>query len=356
MFGGKSRRGYTPVGLDIRDSVVHAVQFAAEGGARRFHAAASVPIATTPDSKDYEEAVLDAMNYIPRAADFRGRDVVIAVPNREVDVRPVTLPADISPADPEAFQEALLLEARACLLYPIEEAIINYLFLDEEESQDGQPTRLLLLAARRDSIDRQLARLEKTSFQCALIDSGPRALLRALSDENSELCVIDLDWDCCTVAIGSKHRLLFSRTVDIGLSGLVSDLAVAFSIEPESALDILIRNGLRSSAQSNNDGKCDAMAFDCYEACSGLLDRLANEIGRSIAYFSTVFEGRRPPSILLTGAVLLTGLGDIISARLHSPVVENFPTELFDQTHNVGRGSVSALSQAAGLALCEEAM
>jgi type IV pilus assembly protein PilM len=349
--------------LDLRAGSLQAVQFKRADDGWELHAAASERVCTDQEAVAGPEA-LAALKSLVDSDAFVGRRVVAALPNPEVDIRPVTLPQELPMDDAEAFLEMLQLEGRTSLLYPPEEAVLDYLPMASESStENGARRRALLVAARKDHVYRFLAMLSQAGLECDQLDISPCATLRALNREVGCFAVLDLEAYGTEVTIAEGMDLHFSRTLRKGAQTLVDAVANGFEVDSAEARDLLMRYGVRSNAANRDDWedvtgtgemRDAAISSAVLEACSKQLQTLIDEIRRTVEYFSRQRHGSVPEELLLSGPLLPPGLDDFLSESL------NLPTRMANGLHErvatdteATEYSGEGFTTAAGLALRE---
>lgn len=363
MFRAPKAIAYTPIGIDIGDQAVRAVQFSKKDGALRLRAAAVQQIRGAEGSDNGEGAVVAALKRVLVSGDFIGRDVISAVPSGELDVRPISLPPAVTPEDGARFQEALLTEARSCLLYDPAEAVINYLTLSATDEGPGRRAAILLLACRKEAVTQHVGLLKAARLECTHLDTGPSAAVRLLGEDQGVFAVVQLDRSRCVVSMGKKTDLLFSRTIPFGTGRFVEAIARSLDVDEARAARMLLNTGIDHAGsprivpeEVEETGRVreEALPAGLFEICSDGLRQLAGELRRSFNYFSGLPSGDRIEKTILVGSELPTHVDRYLEHELGLPVTVGDAFAGFSEGSSTDPAYGSAFVLAAGLALREE--
>jgi type IV pilus assembly protein PilM len=358
-------QSFSPIGLDIRAAGVYAVQLEYGADAPRLHVAAAVPVRNEA-SREGLPSVSSALTTLLESRAFVGRKVVTAVPSGEVDVRPATLPPGVLPGDGARFEEALEAEARAVLAYGLDECVLDHV-LQETSPEKGKPpqTEILLVAAKKENVNRHLALLQTVGLDCLHMDIGPCASARVLGEDDGIYAVVDIDSNRTAISTAQGRKLLFSRTLKTGMQGIVEELSRALEIDADQSAHLLWRYGLGPSASVMLDlaavaetGHVPAQAIPSaiYEICCHSFESFARELKRSIDYFSLHHAGEAVQRVMVSGSLVPAHLTSFLEQRLAMSV------QLADAFSALGNGTVqrglqnSAFVVATGLALRREAL
>src|SRR5207245_9354790 len=119
--------------------------------------------------------------------------------------------------------------AQEALPIPIDEAVPDYQVLGEGVTEEGVPTtRILLVVAYRELIDRYVDACKKAGITLSGIDLEAFALLRALqapqdgvgSDPSAALVVVSIGHERATFAVSDGRLCEFTRVLDWGGSAM----------------------------------------------------------------------------------------------------------------------------------------
>ena len=354
---------YTPIGLDHADGVLKAIQFARRGDGFALQAMAIERIGETAEPEQGTAQLADGIRALLAQGGFKGSDVSLSIPSDEVDVREVRLAESNSPENRERFQECLRGEARACLLYNPEEAVIDALPLDAfAEPAPKAGSAYLLVAVRKKRAEYILNAVRMAGLKPLALDIRPCALVRTLEKSSTPIAAIELEKYHSSVSISIAGRLQFNRVFKVGWMHIAETLAAAFEVSVSDALHTLDSFGFCAATDANFNiaqveacGKLDRSTISnrLGEICGPTLERFALEIQRTLKYFSAQRRAQTEPRLLLFGDHLFPGIEAILSSiaelsaeRAHSlPPLARSCAEL--------NGKSASFAVAVGLALRE---
>ena len=169
--------GKTIVGLNIEPGYVAAVE--ARPGHVAVNRAAVAPLA--PDVvRDGEVVDIDALAEVLRtlfAENKLGTRVRLGVANQRIVMRTVDLPPM---KDAKEIASAARFQAQEHIPMPLDQAVLEHHSLGLVETADGPRTRVVLVAARRDMIDRLLEATRRAGLRPEGVDLSAFAMIRAL--------------------------------------------------------------------------------------------------------------------------------------------------------------------------------
>jgi type IV pilus assembly protein PilM len=353
------KREFTPIGLDIENGAICAVQFRRTRKGLRVHATAK-SVATTGEANRNPVAELQSAMH---GTNFVGRDVVSAISNTETDVRPVQLPAEIDSDRHPGFWEAIRMEASSCLLYTPDEAVIDYLPLNDNPELAADGLQVLLIAARKECVNRHLALLRAARLRSVHLDVGGCAAARLVGRDDEAVAIVDYGPECTSVTMARGKQLLFSRAIRTGHSALTAAVTKGLGIEEHEAIHMLRTIGIRAESRSasfmqsvEENGRMSAedIASTIFETCYDVLDAFSGEIRRSLEYFSAQRPDFAPEKVILAGPLLPLNIEHCLSSRLPLPIEMADSLSTFtDDADSVHRDPAYVV--AAGLAMRGEA-
>jgi type IV pilus assembly protein PilM len=320
---------YSPIGVEFRNANVVAVQFRGDSGQPRLNAAATWHISAEAGAGDGDNRILSALRELAGDSRFHGRRIVTALPGEQVDIRPLHLPPGVSPEDGDRFMQALLLEARSALPYPVAEAQIDYLPLGERTLDGEQRLLLLLVAARRENVRCVLSLVAAAGLECVRLQPVPCALMRLYAHVPSLFALMDMDEERTVISVGRAGTLLFSRSLPFGRAQVVRELASSFNITLEDASKILRIYGFGHDSSEICDlsevAQTGLVAPDLipgavFSACSDALRDMAHEMKRSLDYFSRFHREGRVEQVFLLGSSMPPGAVEYLEETLGIPV------------------------------------
>ncbi|MHC4105719.1 MAG: hypothetical protein ACYSR9_12320, partial [Planctomycetota bacterium] len=150
--------------------------------------------------------------------DFKGKEVIAALPAREIFIDNIKMPK----SDDKDIEEAIFSKIKQKLPFePIQEnTTIKYIPMEQDNA--------LVIAAERKIIDRHLAIYEKVGLSLKSIGIWPTALANCYTkffgrrkvDLDTIVMLVCLETNYTNVVICRQNSLLFARSLSTGLSQL----------------------------------------------------------------------------------------------------------------------------------------
>jgi type IV pilus assembly protein PilM len=309
------------VGLDIEPSHLAAAEATVNGRVAVEHAAVA-PLAPGM-VRDGEVADPEGL-----AAALRGffdahklpKRVRVGVANHRIVVRTLDLPPI---DDRRELGAAVRFQAQDHIPMSLDQAVLDYQSLGRVETEQGERTRVVVVAARRDMIDRLLAAVRGAGLRPEGIDLSAFALIRALGGgrgEQGDGAVLYVNVGGMTnLAIASRGVCHFTRVAATGVDALVADLAARRGLTFEQAEQWLDQVGLSAPADAIEGDP--AIVADAREILVAGVDRVVDEVRNSLDFFSAQGTGVGVERALVTGpAVAIPGFVEHVDAGLTVPV------------------------------------
>jgi type IV pilus assembly protein PilM len=334
------------VGLDIEPSAIAAAQVSVNGSISIDRAAV---VDLEPGIvRDGEVADVDGLAAALRTLyrENKGLDkrVRIGIANAKIVVRTIELPPI---SDRKELETAVRFQAQDQIPMPLDAAVLDFQPLDIVDNGDGPRQRVLLVAARRDMVDKVLAAARAAGLRPEGIDLAAFAMIRALHRPSPDEPVMYLSVGGLTnlaVAIGSQ--CLFTRVVGGGTEALAVELAERKALTLEHSRAWLDHVGLTAPVQElAGDG---AIVSEARLVLQDGVRRIAVEARNSLDFHAAQEAQPHVGRVILTGAALsIPGFAEALSAELGLPVE---PLVLGGAPDGIVPGR---LTVAAGLAVAE---
>lgn len=233
---------------------------------------------------------------------------------------------------------------------PIEKAVIDFHSLGVVQTDAGPRTRVTLVAARREMIDRVLSAARQAGLRPDGIDLSAFAMIRAL-DVGSQGGVLYVNVGGMTnLAVAEAGICQFARVAAGGLESVVVDLAERRQLTLEHARQWLAHVGLDEPLEAIQ-GDPEIVA-DSRTVLADGANRIADEVRNSLDYYRGQEGAIAVERAVLTGpAVAIGGLPDQLAAELCIPVEPGVVAECTPGT--LSQLDAGRLTIAAGLAVTE---
>ena len=341
-----AKRASTIVGLEIEPAAIHAASVTVNGRiAVKTAAATPLEAGIVRDGEVHDvDGLAEALRGLYRQNKGLDKKVRIGVANQKIVVRVLDLPPLDNRADLEA---AVRFQAADQIPMPLDTAVLDFQPLGVVETPAGPRQRVLIVAARRDMVDRVLTACRSAGLKPEGVDLSAFAMIRALHGEPADTSepVLYLSVGGLTnLAVAEGTVCLFTRVVGGGLEAIAVELAERKALTLEHARGWLHHVGLVMPLDEIDSDDQDQIVA---EARSVLLDgvrRIGGEVRNSLD-FHHAQEGMslRVQRAVLTGAAAaVPGFDDALAAELGMPVqtgvVEGAPEGLDPHLLTVAAG------------------
>ena len=176
--------------------------------------------------------------------------VRLGVANQRIVVRSLDLPPL---EDPKQLDAAVRAEAPDHIPMPMDEAILDYVPLGQVQTPGGPRMRVVIVAARRELIDRLVGAAKDAGLKVEGIDLAAFGMVRALAPKERGRATpssTSTSPGLTNVAVANAAGCLFTRAAAGGLSAIVATLAERRSLTLEHARMWLGHVGLETPLES----------------------------------------------------------------------------------------------------------
>ncbi|HYM57970.1 MAG TPA: type IV pilus assembly protein PilM [Solirubrobacteraceae bacterium] len=276
--------------------------------------------------------------------------VRLGVANQRIVVRTLDLPPL---EDPKALTAAVRAEAPDHIPMPMDEAILDFQPLGLVQTATGPRMRVVIVAVRREMIDRLVGATRDAGLKLEGIDLAAFAMVRALAPSDAEGAVLYINLAGLTnVAVANRTGCLFTRAAAGGLDSLVTILAERRGLTLEHARQWISHVALAAPiADLEGDPELLAAARAVLEEG---VHQLADTVRNSLNFYRTQENAENVERALLTGpAVSIAGFAERLSEQLKLPVEPVLVG--VDGIDGLGELDAGRLTVAAGLAVEDRA-
>lgn len=316
----------TAIGLDIGSSAVRAVQVTAGRGPATLDRLGQVmlPAGAVRDGEIQDPpAVAEALRSLWSRYGFKGRRVALGLANQQVVVRRIDLPTL-----PEAeLRASLQFQVQDAIPIPVDQAVLDYSVIDTYDAESGQSfTRLLLVAAQRQMVDKVLDVVRRAKLEAVGLDLAAFALLRSLAPAE----LLGTGQGELLVDVGASVTNLLIH-VD-GVPHFVRILLMGGNLITESLMGTLDMPFEQAEATKARIGLDDGFGPSGEEEASPLINeralRFVEEIRGSLDYYQTQPDAVRVERVILSGgASQLPNLRERLAETLRLPVERGHPMQ-----------------------------
>jgi type IV pilus assembly protein PilM len=176
------------------------------------------------------------------------RRVRIGIANQRIMMRRIELPPL---TDVNEIRQAVFFQAQDELPMPLESVILDYLSLGVHEGPSGPRLQVLLVAARRDMVERVLQAAKLAGLEPVGVDLAAFGMIRALQppDAGADEQILYLSIGGLTnLAISRGSICDFTRVIPWGAEQIAGDVASRLGIALDDARRLLVQNAGRLAA------------------------------------------------------------------------------------------------------------
>jgi type IV pilus assembly protein PilM len=270
-----------------------------------------------------EGAVAEAIARLRGEIGLKRGAVRVGIASPRLIVRQVEMP-QMSEGD---LRSALQFQAQDLIPIPIDEAVLDFAILGRGESDDGEPTMRVLLAAAQEATVERLARaVEAGGLSVAAVDLIPLALVRALGRPVADNGpgaegIVSFGGGVTVVVVHEMGMPAFVRVLGTGGRELTDAIAAELELPEETAESLKRQLGAPGASE-------DAVA-----QARGAIDRplgvLLDEVRSSLDYYRNQPGATRLLRVVVTGGTSqLPGLADRLTTLVGVPVELARPRDL----------------------------
>lgn len=346
--GRRGGSGRSVVGLDIDSGYLTAVETAPGSVAVQKAAVAELPPDLVEEGEVVDPSGLAAVLKEFFAANHLGHRVRTGLASQRVVMRTVDLPPI---EDEKQLASAIRFQAQEHIAMPLDQAVLEHHSLGLVGTADGPRSRVVLVAARKETVAGMLAALREAGLQVSGVDLSAFALIRAMyrpGDGEVPTAYINVGAGS-NLAVASGTQALFTRVIPAGVESLVTDLAARRGLTREHARGWLRHVGL-TAPLAGLEGDPDIV-----QSARDVLDdgvaRIAADVRTTLDFYASQ-DGVITERAVLTGTgVALDGFADRFGAHLGLPAeVRVVPEASPGALEGVAAGQVTI---AAGLTITE---
>ncbi|MBT8198789.1 MAG: type IV pilus assembly protein PilM [Acidimicrobiia bacterium] len=273
-----------------------------------------------------EDAVAEAVSALFKRFKLPKKRVVIGTANQRVVVRQV----DVPQMDESEMKEALPFQVQDSLPIAVEEAVLDYVPLEEFVTPEGEPMQsILVVAIGREVVDSLVRVADAAGVSLAAVDLQPFGLVRAVvsvapmvgSPTNA---VVDIGQSMTQVVIAQGGVARFVRLLPRGGDDFTQALVETLEVDEETAEEMKKTIGVAPAELP--DGIDDTSAAQ--RALTRVADALIEELRGSMSFFRSQGEDVEIEKLIVAGnAARLPHLANRMGRVLGLPIA---PAKILD--------------------------
>jgi type IV pilus assembly protein PilM len=202
-----------------------------------------------PDADDRTAAVIGTIQKILAEEDLGGYRVITNLPMEMEIIRTISFPF----SDVEKIADAIPYEAEENIPFKLEELQLDFQSLRSNKEGEG---RILLAAAHKENILNFLHILDETGIKPVKMGMEANALFECYryfnKIENEAVIQIDIGNNKTILNFIANNHLLYTRSVSVGVGGIISTMASSFRMKNSEAVRIFHSLNLDLTSFENN--------------------------------------------------------------------------------------------------------
>jgi type IV pilus assembly protein PilM len=318
MLKSRRRQENTSVGLEMDPSHLAAAEVAVNGNISVTKGAVvDLRPGVVRDGEVADPVALtEALRGLFSGAELSTK-VRLGIANQRIVVRTL----DVAPVDdPSVLEELVRAEAPDQIPVPMDEAILDFQSLGLVETAAGPRTRVVIVAVRREMIERMVAAAHEAGLDVVGIDLSAFAMVRALHATGSDHAALYVNLAGLTnVAVANDTGCLFTRAATGGLDAMVQTLVERCGLTVEHARGWMQHVGLVTTLDVV-EGDPDLVAFVRKTLEDGV-HTIADTVRNSLNFYRMQDSAETVDRAVLTGpAVAIPGFAQRLSEQLQMPV------------------------------------
>jgi type IV pilus assembly protein PilM len=318
----KKQRSETVVGLDLDPSHIAAAEVHVNGSVtvKKGAIVALRPGVLRDGEASDPVALAEALRELFAENDLPRR-VRLGIANQRIVVRSIDLPVI---EDPKGLAAAVQLEAPDHIPMPMDEAVVDFQSLGVVQTPAGPRSRVVIVAVRREMIDRLVAATREAGLELEGIDLAAFGMVRALAPAVTEQAILYINVAGLTnVAVANNSGCLFTRAAAGGLDASVHTLAERRALTQEHARQWMQHVGLLTPLEEV-EGDAELVAATRASLEEGV-HQLADTVRNSLNFYRMQEGAESVERALLTGPVLaIPGFAERLQEQLKLPVEPAF--------------------------------
>ena len=277
-------------GLDIGTTGVRLVELRGNGNPKALVKYAYVPlegnIAVSEAQADQQKLAKVIQDLVSQSK-VTTRNAAVGIPSSRV----FTTVAEVDRLASDELNKAIRYQADALIPTPIAESKIDWSVIGDSP-KDKLKQEIILSSVPNNFVERQLDMLESIGLNVIAFEPDNLAMARSLaSPEPAAQLLLDVgrrSSDMVIVSGGTPH---LTRSIPTGVEAVVRSATQNLSIDEKQAEQFVFKFGLSK----------DKLEGQVFQAISGTVDLLSNELEKSIKFFQTRYPDTKIEKIIVTG-------------------------------------------------------
>jgi type IV pilus assembly protein PilM len=270
--------------------------------------------------------VIESIKKVFKESGIKSKNVVTALSGDSVIIRYVKLPF----MSEEELRASIPKEAEQYIPLNIDQVVLDFQILGEVQEDGQKKLDVLLVAAKVDVVDQQLAMLKAAGLKSSVIDVDAFALQNAYEANRTEpseetVALINLGASLTTINILEGNNTRFTRDIPVAGNDFTREIQKEFNLKFSEAEELKKSHGAISMEEDDFNlssvSQKDDRVLRMSDVMTPVLNKLLGEIRRSFDYYETQARKKTVERvILLGGSARLKNVNRFLANKLGIPV------------------------------------
>ena len=221
------------LGIDIGTKSIKLIELAKSGETWSLKSSGAVGfVGVSPDKAQTDDDlnnISEILKKIIKQTGVSSKDVNLSLPEALVFTRVIKFPL----LSDEEVSAAVKWEAEQYIPIPANEAVIQYLILDRNETTSQ--TSVLLVAAPKAVVEKYVKVMRMAGLTPVSAESELTAIARCLSPENGVSLLLDLGTSATDMAIVKNKKIVFTRSIPVASDAFTRAVSQGLGIDEKQA-------------------------------------------------------------------------------------------------------------------------
>lgn len=285
----------------------------------KIEALSTIPGMLENESESGMDALSQEISKLYKSSSIKTKNCVLAVSERAVFSRLVTLPK----IKEEEVTEAIHWSIKPLIPVPIDTVNVSFLKINEKKSSDKILEDWYVVAASKKLIERYRRIIDKANLNLLAIETESLALTRVSTFNNPDVLdkvIIDIGGESTDVILARNGVVVFSQIINTGSNAITKVISADFGIDFTQAEKYKKAYGIDPVAGEGKIAK----------SIEPILEIIVSEIIRTITYFKEKIGGTNISAVYITGGGSeLPKLPEFLTSKLQ------INTMYLDLFHNI---------------------
>lgn len=277
------------IGIDIGSQSIKIIESVKSGNSWQLKTSGAVAFGgNTPEKMVSEDEFIKAGELVKKMVSqikVSSKDVNIALPERLVFTRVIKFPQ----LTDEEIASAIKWEAEQYIPIPINEAVIQYLTLQKDETKSE--IFVLLIAVPKNVVEKYVKIVRLAGLNPIAAETELIALARSIAPDKGTSLILDLGATSTDMAITKDSKVFFTRSIPVAGNAFTRAVSQSIGITETQAEEYKKTYGL-------SDGQLEGKIKN---ALDPILKMVVEEIKKAIHFYQTDNQAEQPSSVIITG-------------------------------------------------------